>query len=80
MFKDLSVKDLLKNPGTMSDEELVYCYDTQPDAMHVFYGHPEYQTWVREVQEEYERRFSAAAVWLREVKFACDAEDSELRG
>ncbi len=82
MFKDLSVQDLLRNPKDMTDEELVYCYDTQPDAMHVFYGHPEYQTWVREIQEEYERRFLRDFVefWEREVKFACDEESEQIRG
>lgn len=57
MLENLSVKDLFKNPKDMSDEELTYCYDTQPNSMHILYGTPEYQNWVREVQEKYERRF-----------------------
>ncbi len=70
MFKDLSVQDLLRNPKDMTDEELVYCYDTNPDPAHIAAGTLEYQKWVREIRKEYERRFPDAAFWLREVKFA----------
>jgi hypothetical protein len=70
------------NPKDMSDDELAYCYDTNPDPAHIAAGTPEYQQWVREIQEEYERRFLRDFVefWEREVKFACDEESEQIRG